>query len=186
MIDFDELRKEVYNRLVEENTGHDYSHVMRVFKNSILIAQSEQGVDMDALKAAALLHDIAFSEKFEGEYAKRSEEIASEMLKEKYFSDEKLQKILGIIRNHNIWVNYRMDVDIETKILRDSSRLDYLGYTGIIRAIAHASHTKKNPMTAVQETVEIGSKFETRKGKELSKNRLQITKDFINGLEQDY
>ncbi len=187
MIDFDKLRKEVYDRLADENTGHDYSHIMRVFKYAVLIAQAEDNVDMDVLKAAALLHDIAYAENFvEGEYAKKSESIAKNLLQEKYFSEDKIEKILNTIRDHNIWVQFNRDVDIETKILRDADRLDYLGYTGIIRAVAHASHTKKTPMTALQETVEFESQFETAKGKELSKDRLRVSKEFLKGLEEDY
>ncbi|MFW6014433.1 MAG: HD domain-containing protein [Nanoarchaeota archaeon] len=187
MIDFDKLRKEVEGMLSDESSGRDYSHVMRVFKNAVLIAQSENGVDMDILKAACLLHDIAYSKKFfEIEYTKTSEDIAKKLLSQKDFNSEKIESILNVIRNHNIWVDYKKDVEIETKILRDADRLDYLGYTGIVRGVSYAAFAKKNALKVLQHNLKLEDEFETDKGKELSKPRAKVLKDFITSLEQEY
>lgn len=187
MIDFDKLRKEVYEKLAEEPSGHDYSHIMRVFKNAVLIAQSEQGVDMDVLKASALLHDMAYAEKFyEEAYAQKSEEIAKGFVSEKDFTTDQIEKIMETIRQHDIWVNFKKDVPIETKILRDSDRLDYLGHTGIVRSIAFASQAGKNYIETLQCTLKLESDFETSKGKELSKTRIQTVKNFLKKLEAEY
>lgn len=187
MIDFDKLRKDVQEKLSDESSGRDYSHVMRVFKNAVLIAQSEEGVDMDVLKAACLLHDIAYSKKFfEEEYAKTSEDIAKKMLSEKDFNTEKIEKILNVIRHHNIWVDYSTDVEVETKILRDADRLDYLGHTGVVRGVAYAAFAKKNALKVLQHNLKLEKEFETNKGKELAKPRAKVLKDFIDGLEQEY
>ena len=187
MIDFDKLRKEVEDKLSDESSGRDYSHVMRVFKNAVIIAQSEDGVDMDTLKAACLLHDIAYSKKFyEIEYAKTSEDIAKKMLSEKDFNAERIEMILNIIRNHNIWVDFKTDVPIETKILRDADRLDYLGHTGVVRGVAYAAFAKKNALKVLQHNLKLENEFETDKGSELAKPRAKVLKDFITGLEQEY
>lgn len=187
MIDFDHLRKSVYEKLSGEPSGHDYAHVMRVFKNAILIAQSEESVDMDVLKAAVLLHDMAYAEKFfEGAYAQKSEDVAKGFLSEKDFTTDQIEKILDAIRQHDIWVNFKVDVPIETKILRDADRLDYLGYTGIVRVIAFASQAKKNYIHSLQNVEKLENDFETAKGKELSKSRMQVVKDFLKELEAEY
>ena len=134
MIDFDYIRKIVKEELIDEPSGHNYAHVMKVFKNVVLIGQDEE-VDMDVVKAAALLHDIAYAKKFfKGEYAKTSQDMARDILKEKYFATEQIDLILEAIRQHDVWMNYKEDVQMEVKVLRDADRLEYLGYTGIIRA----------------------------------------------------
>jgi uncharacterized protein len=48
--------------LVKEKLGcsaHDLEHVFRVYENAINIAKSEENVNMDVVKVATLLHDIA-------------------------------------------------------------------------------------------------------------------------------
>ncbi|MFP4119317.1 MAG: HD domain-containing protein [Candidatus Woesearchaeota archaeon] len=186
MIDFDYIRKQVKEELVDEPSGHNYAHVMRVFKNVVLIGQTED-VDMDVVKAAALLHDIAYAKKFfKGEYAKTSHDIARDMLKEKYFTTDQIDAILEAIRQHDVWANYKEDVPVEVKVLRDADRLDYLGYTGIVKAVSYAAHANKNIIKLLERIIELENEFETKKGKELSKPRLKITKEFLDGLREEY
>ena len=186
MIDFDYIREEVKDGLMDEPSGHDYAHVMRTFKNVILIGQTED-VDMDVVKAAALLHDMAYSKKFfKEEYAKTSHDIAKDILREKEFSREQIDLILKTIREHDVWVNFETDVEMEVKVLRDADRLDYLGHTGIVRAAAYASHANKNIIKLMERLVRLENEFETEKGKELSKPRVKVVREFLEGLRTEY
>ena len=186
MIDFDNIRKIVKQELVDEPSGHNYAHVMRVFKNVVLIGQTED-IDMDVVKAAALLHDIAYAKKFfKGEYAKTSHDIARDILEEKYFTSDQIESILEAIRQHDVWMNYKEDVSAEVKVLRDADRLDYLGHTGIIKAASYAAHANKNIIKLLERIVELENEFETKKGKELAKPRVKVTKSFLDGLRKEY
>lgn len=186
MIDFDTIREHVKQELIDEPSGHDYAHVMRVFRNVVLIGQKEDA-DMDVVKAAALLHDIAYSKKFfKGEYAKTSKELAKEILEEKYFTVDQIDAILHAIRHHDVWRAHSDDDSKNVKVLRDANRLDYLGHTGIIRAASYSAHANKNIIKLLERIVKLQNEFETKKGKELAKPRLKVTQEFLNELRKDY
>lgn len=187
MVLFDNLRRSVHKALDSESSGHDYAHVMRVFKNAIFIAQSEQGVDMDVLKPAVLLHDIAYSQKFiEGDYSAESKRIASRHLSRKTFSKEQIDRILFAIEHHTIWLKSDPNVPIEVKILRDADRLDHLGYTGIVRAIAYAAAANKRYIDTIYNWLQLDGTFETDQGRKLSKARIKSMRRFVKKLEAEY
>ena len=52
----EKLRDQVKNKL-ENDTAHDFEHVMRVLKNATMIAKKEKA-DIRMITAAVLLHDI--------------------------------------------------------------------------------------------------------------------------------
>ncbi|MFW6378727.1 MAG: HD domain-containing protein [Nanoarchaeota archaeon] len=186
MIDFDYIRKIVKDELADEPSGHDYAHTMRVFKNVVLVGQTED-VDMEVVKAAALLHDIAYSKRFfKGEYAKTSHDIARDILQEKYFTAKQIDMILEAIRQHDVWAAHEDESSAEVKVLRDADRLDYLGHTGIIRACLYAAHSNKNIIKLLERIVCLGDEFETKKGKELSKDRVKVVKEFLENLTKEY
>jgi len=53
------LWKIVKKELKGASPAHDISHVMRVYDLCLLLAKYEKNVDLDVLKTAALLHNIA-------------------------------------------------------------------------------------------------------------------------------
>ncbi|MGM5480072.1 MAG: HD domain-containing protein [Nanobdellota archaeon] len=186
MIDFSHIREFVREELIDEPSGHDYAHVMRVFKNVVLIGQKED-IDIDAVKAAALLQDIAYAKKFfKKEYAKTSHDIAKDFLSEKHFKQEQINTILETIRKHDVWMNNDDNDPMEVKVLRDANRLDYLGHTGIIRAAAYSAHANKNIIKLLERIVKLKNEFETSYGKQLSKDRVKVVEDFLEQLKQEY
>ena len=125
---FDTLRNMIQKQLVKENSGHDYAHVMRVFQSAVLMAQYEAEVDMDVLKAATLLHDMAYGKRFyKKDHSLESAKLSKEVLSRKQFTKEQIEHIIRCIEQHNIWVKVDPNSSIETKILRDADRLDHLG-----------------------------------------------------------
>lgn len=187
MADFDKLRSIAEKGLKDDMSGHDYSHVMRVFKFAVLISQTESEADIDVVKAATLMHSIAYSEGFfEGDYSERSAKLAQRYLEPQEFTKKKIGKILYSIRHHNIWVKNEADDPIEVKILRDAERLESLGHTGIVKAIVYAAFTKKSYVETLKNSLKLKSEFETYKGKELSKPRVRVLSDFVKKLEAEY
>lgn len=184
---FDYLRKIVQEELDYENSGHDYAHVMRVFKNAVFIAQYVGGADMDVLKAAALLHDLSYGKRFyKKDAAERSANLAKQRLSTKSFTKKNIERIVYAIQYHDVWTKADATAPVELKILRDADRLDYLGYTGIIRAIAYATETNKRYIDCLYEWLELKNSFETSKGKALSKPRVKVMNNFIKKLEAEY
>jgi len=186
MINFDKMRKQVWELLDGEGSGHDFSHTIRVMNNALAISDAEEDVDIDVIRAAALLHDVAYSKDFfEGEHGDVSADIAKDLLKEYDFNGEQIDKILEAIRLHNFWFHNEKNVFIEVRILRDADRLDALGYTGIIRAISYASNVSKDGLKILEDQLVLEEQFETEKGKKLSKIKIDVMKKFIEELKRD-
>jgi uncharacterized protein len=186
MIDFESIRQIVRDELIDEPSGHDYAHTMRVFKNVILIGQTED-VDIEVVKTAALFHDIAYGKRFfKEDYAKTSHDIAKTYLSEKVFTPEQITLILNTIRYHDIWTKYDGESFGELRVLRDADRLDHLGYTGIMRACSYAAFAKKNTISILERLVQMKNEFETKKGKEMSRSRIKEINRFLKGLRAEY
>ena len=94
--------------IVEEEMSclaHDMDHVMRVYDTCMRLAEGEPGIDLDVLRAAALLHDIARVEEYgdasgEVDHAVLGEEKAARVLERLGFPEEKIDPILHCIVSH--------------------------------------------------------------------------------------
>ncbi|HLW33394.1 MAG TPA: HD domain-containing protein [Aequorivita sp.] len=123
----------VKNELKNAEGGHDWFHIERVFKNSLLIAKGEK-VDKTVVALGALLHDIADSKFHDG-----NETIAPKMartfLESQLLSEGKIEHVVKIIEN----VSFRggnTSKDFHSKeldVVQDADRLDAIGAIGIAR-----------------------------------------------------
>jgi uncharacterized protein len=98
----------VFEEIKERSRGffmhshHDKSHVDRVYNLAIRIAK-EENVDLDVVKAAVLLHDIARAMEDEGkivDHAVEGAEMAKKILEEVCFPREKAAKVIYCIKAH--------------------------------------------------------------------------------------
>lgn len=101
----------VKNELKEAEGGHDWFHVERVFKNSLLIAKDEK-VNILVVSLAALLHDIADPKFYNG-----NEKIGPQKAKH-FLIQQKVPKEIGkhvvkIIKN----LSYKNSFDKKQKNL---------------------------------------------------------------------
>jgi uncharacterized protein len=115
--------------------GHDWFHIERVFKNTLLIAKNEE-VSVFIVSLAALLHDIADPKFYKGDET-IGPRIASEFLTNQDVSKEIIQHVVKIIQH----ISYKNSFDkasekftsIELKVVQDADRLDAIGAIGIAR-----------------------------------------------------
>jgi len=133
----EEIKKIVEKEMEGTDPSHDFLHVMRVYNLCLKIAKYEQNVDLEVLKLAALLHDIARSKEDFDETGKIRHEMegakmAEEILTKFNFSKEKIKKIKECIISHRFRGNDEPKT-IEAKILFDADKLDVIGATGIAR-----------------------------------------------------
>lgn len=186
MIDYNKLKENIETLLKDDYSGHDFKHVIRVYNNVILISNSIPESDIDVTKLSALFHDIAYFKKFfSGEHGAVSAELTRPIIEGLELSRKQKESILYAIRLHNFWLYNEKESPIEVKILRDADRLDAIGYTGIVRAISYAANAKKDFIKVLKDQLTLEDKFETKKGEELSKEKIVIIKDFINNLIQE-
>jgi uncharacterized protein len=140
----DLLKKEVYDGQ-NNDSAHDFQHIMRVYNNAKKICKNEN-VNEKLVLSAVLLHDIVSYPKSDKrsklsstESAKKSKKI----LKKLNFSQKEIQIISDAIRDHSFSKN-KTPATIEGKILQDADRLDALGAIGIARVFAVGGLEKRS------------------------------------------
>jgi uncharacterized protein len=117
-------------------SAHDLDHIMRVYNLSLNLGEGED-LDLDVLKASALLHDIARVKEDKDptgkvDHAILSSEMAVPILRNLNFPEDKIKHIQNCIISHR----YRTGNEPKTKeaqILFDADKLDTLGAIGIAR-----------------------------------------------------
>jgi uncharacterized protein len=124
----------VKEKLDNAEGGHDWFHIERVFKNSVLISKNET-CDVTVVKLGALLHDIADSKFHDGDETV-GPRIAREFLESENVDQETITHVVNIIEN----ISYKGGnfekkfSSIELDVVQDADRLDAIGAIGIARA----------------------------------------------------
>ena len=126
------------------HSHHDRYHVERVYNLALRLAQ-EEGGDLDVMKAAVLLHDIARAMEDEGAIDDHTEEgakMARKILKEVRFPEEKVDSVVYCIEMHRVRKGL-VPRSLEAKILQDADRLDIIGAIGIARVFSRGGWGNK-------------------------------------------
>jgi uncharacterized protein len=123
----------VKKELENAEGGHDWFHIERVYKNSLLIA-SEENVDLTIISLGALLHDIADS-KFHGGDETVGPIKARNFLETQNISEETIVHVINIIENISFKGGNKSQKfnSKELAVVQDADRLDALGAIGIAR-----------------------------------------------------
>ena len=133
MILIDKTIAFVKEKLDNAEGGHDWFHIERVYKNSILIAQ-EEDCDLTVVKLGALLHDIADSKFHDGDET-IGPKIARTFLESENVFEETINHVINIIENISFkGGNFENKFSSkELEIVQDADRLDAIGAIGIAR-----------------------------------------------------
>jgi uncharacterized protein len=125
----------VKKELKNAEGGHDWFHIERVFKNTILISKDEE-VAIFVVSLAALLHDIADPKFYNGDES-IGPKIATAFLKEQKVDTAIITHVVNIIKH----LSFKNSLDKEAKkftskeleVVQDADRLDAIGAIGIAR-----------------------------------------------------
>ena len=114
--------------------GHDWFHIERVYKNSLLIAKEEE-CDLTVVQLGALLHDIADS-KFHCGDETVGPKTARAFLESQNVDEDVIQHVINIIENISFkGGNFEKKFNSkELEIVQDADRLDAIGAIGVARA----------------------------------------------------
>lgn len=123
----------VKQKLENAEGGHDWFHIERVYKNSLLIAQ-EETCDITVVQLGALLHDIADS-KFHNGDESVGPRTARTFLESENVPKEIISHVISIIENISFkGGNFEKKFHSkELEIVQDADRLDAIGAIGIAR-----------------------------------------------------
>jgi uncharacterized protein len=130
------------DQLKNAEPGHDWWHVLRVWKMAKKIA-AHYAVNPVLLDLGALLHDIADA-KFHGGDENAGPVLASKFLDGVGLEGEIKEKVLEIIQ----CISFKNKDEyqpgfIEFKIIQDADRLDAMGAIGIARAFGYGGYRKR-------------------------------------------
>ena len=124
----------VKSKLLGAEGGHDWFHIERVYKNTLLIAKHE-AVNIKVVSLAALLHDIA-DPKFHNGDETIGPRVASEFLLKNDIDSEIIEHVTQIIENLSFKNSFDIDSNFTSKemeVVQDADRLDAIGAIGIAR-----------------------------------------------------
>jgi uncharacterized protein len=125
----------VKKELKNAEGGHDWFHVERVLKNTLLISKDEK-VAVFVVSLAALLHDIADPKFYNGDETV-GPKVATTFLKEQKVDTVIITHVINIIKH----ISFKNSFDKEAKkftskeleVVQDADRLDAIGAIGIAR-----------------------------------------------------
>lgn len=125
---FYEKLKEKIQGYYELGGSHAFDHTQRVYNLSLRLSKNQK-VDLDVVKAAALLHDVARLKEDKEEvecHAEHGAIMAEKILRDIRFPDEKIEKACYAIKVHRDSKGIKAETK-EAEILQDADRLDALG-----------------------------------------------------------
>lgn len=150
-------------------SAHNMDHIMRVYNTCTHLAEGED-VDMETIKVAALLHDIArvkedADQTGSTDHALVGAEMAAPILRELGFLEDKIKHIQNCIITHRYRTGNRPET-MEAKILFDADKIDGVGAIGTARGFIWTAkngakfHYKPNIEKYVREN--LGGKINGR------------------------
>ena len=192
--------------IMDNDSSHDFDHVMRVYKNAQKICKKEKANEKLVL-CSTLLHDIVSYPKSDERSKLSSTESAqkSKLILKKYnFSKEEIIIISDAIRDHSFSQN-KIPKSIVGKILQDADRLDAIGAIGIARVFATGGSLKRQfyniddpfcktrkPNDKIwtvdhfyQKLLKLESLMNTKSGKMEAQKRTKVLKEFLNQLKKE-
>ncbi len=136
--------KFVKRELENAEGGHDWFHIQRVYKNSLLIANGED-CDILVVKLGALLHDIADSKFHNGDETVGPKK-ARLFLESENVSENMIVHVINIIENisfkgGNVIKKFH---SLELDIVQDADRLDAIGAIGIARTFNYGGFKNRS------------------------------------------
>ena len=200
----------VKETLADAEGGHDWFHIERVYKNTLLIAKNEP-VDVFVASLGALLHDIADS-KFHNGNETVGPKIAREFLLQLNVDAAVIDHVVHIIENISFkGGNETQKIkSIELDVVQDADRLDAIGAIGISRCFnyggfknralynpeikpnlqmskeAYKSSTAPTINHFYEKLLLLKDRMNTETGKKIAKERHAFMETFLNQFYNEW
>lgn len=204
------IAQEVKARMRGAESGHDWFHIERVWKNAKLIGAHEQA-DMQIVELGALLHDIADWKFHDGDES-AGPRVARELLKKHHADEMVIEHVCEIVATIS-FKGAGVATPMKTKegeVVQDADRLDALGAIGIARTFAYGGHKnrpmydpdqqpmlhqdkdayKNNSGPTINHFYEklllLKDRMNTQTGKQLAQERHAFMEDFLNQFFREW
>jgi uncharacterized protein len=187
-----------------DDPGHDWSHVIRVWRNCLNICKLV-GADQGILSPSALLHDYINVPKDSPkrlEASRASAEASAAILRNAEYDEMSVQRIQRIIVEHSYSLGCP-PTSIESAVLQDADRLDAIGAIGIFRAascgcrLGAAYYNLNDPFVKSRtldegkytvdhfftKLLELGKQMNTAPAKAVAERRIEFMYNFLSKLQ---
>ena len=187
MKDTIDAAKEYIERLFAGNAdGHGLDHSIRVYKNAMLLAETEPTADRFIVALSALLHDADDYKLFQTE----TNANARSFLKSANVDRETTDRICEVINSVSFSKNRgKKPETIEGQIVQDADRLDAIGAIGIARTFAFGGKHNRSLESSIDHFHEklllLKDMLNTEKAKELAENRHRFMEQFLKEWEKE-
>lgn len=204
------LAKFVYEYIINDSTGHDIYHCLRVKQLAIRIAR-EEGLDKAIMVASAYLHDVGrpLEQQGKGNHVEIGMAKAADILPTIKFPDNKISGVIQSIKYHEEYVtNPDIPPDFKGEILgfQDADRLDAMGAIGIARVFtfggaygrpvwfpknrpstwSHGQLTESSYNHIYEKLLKLKDLMNTTTGKELATGRHKFLHRFSVQFEKEW
>lgn len=199
--DLNNVLRKVKELFSDETSGHDISHLKRVYKNAMKI-QIKEGGDVYIIGVSALVHDVHRLMSNEcGHFVTPEESLpeVNKILKECNCDKSKIGHIIKVVKNHEDKQN--KNVSMETLIIQDADALDAIGRIGLRRTTLYCKKhgiptvnknypldTKEyipdvNPLSTchyiARTMIPNGENLYTNTARKMAKNKIKVLKRFV-------
>lgn len=198
--------KEIFSK---DSSGHDYYHILRVYKLATKIAKQENA-DLNIVRLAALLHDVDDIKLFPETHA--TKQNAVDFMKANRIDAETIKRVCKIIDEVSFAGTDSVIPDsIEGKCVQDADRLDAIGAIGIARTFAYGGsrgrkiynpeigpklqmnrteYQKNQDSTSINHFYEklllLKDMMNTKTGKEIAEHRHDVMENFLEEFKQEW
>ena len=166
--------------------GHGFDHSMRVYRNAMLIAESEPEADRLIVALSALLHDADDYKLFQT----TDNANARRFLETEGADAETTGRICEVINSVSFSKNRGKHPEtIEGRIVQDADRLDAIGAIGIARTFAFGGKHERSLASSVDHFHEklllLKDLMNTEKAKKMAESRHAFMELFLKEFEQE-
>ncbi|MCO6523887.1 MAG: HD domain-containing protein [Candidatus Schmidhempelia sp.] len=199
----------VSNKLIEDYTGHDIAHIMRVVHLSKQLLATEPQANAFIVIISAYLHDV-IDDKITLDSQLAKQELLL-FLQQQSVTDHDIKHIMTIIELMSYRKNLqaKQTLTLEGCIVQDADRLDAIGAIGIARTFYYGGnkkHQMHNPdakprqhlteaqyrhsSTVINHFYEklflLKDQMNTPKAREIAEARHQFLLEFVDRFEQEW
>ena len=165
-------------------------HALRVWRWCEILVRDEE-VDMDVLKAAALLHDVSIHVSGRQGHYEESARIAEVLLREIGYPEEKIEAVAHVIRAHSRFGGPDPETR-EAEVLYDADVLDFIGAVGLVRGVArgldsdeYSGNVAEAPALFERMREMVGMRLYTARAREVAEGRLRYIDEFVERLREE-
>lgn len=137
----EKTKEYVKQEMLKGDSGHDWSHVLRVNNTAKMIAKKEKA-DLFIVELSTLFHDIADSKFTNGDETIAPRKI-KDFLNSLKVDTETIEKVNYIVEHTSFKKNQPSEKSLEFKVVQDADRLDAIGAIGIARAFSFGGYKNR-------------------------------------------